>query len=69
MGSVTEPQIAALGGGVTQQMIDRLLGAQGLDAQPVLMRNTETKEFTYMGLPFQGDPHLFLKNDDPAYIV
>ena len=69
MDSVTEPHIppASLGGGVGQDMIDRLLGHREGGAAPALMQNTETNELTFMGLPYRGDANLFLKKDDPQW--
>ena len=61
-----EPRIASLGGGLSQEMIDRLLGNRGGDQPPPLMKSDDGK-YTFMGLPFEGDPNLMLKNDDPAW--
>lgn len=65
MGSVSEPQIPPLGGGVTPEMIDRLVGHRE-GAPPPLMQGADNS-FFFQGLPFRGDPSLFLKKDDPQW--
>lgn len=67
MASASEPQISSLGGGLSQDILDRLLGHREGDTPPPLMKNTATGEHTFMGLPFKGDPNLMLKKDDPRW--
>jgi hypothetical protein len=58
-----------IGKGLTPQMVERMLGfgqppvTTGVGA---LMQGAD-KGYTFNGLPYRGEPHLFFKKDDPAW--